>query len=75
MTNITAVKQKLLDRLMEMDLSNVSIFELGQYVGVLRALADINEKPYMDTISEMMASLNKSKDFVPHDIGYTLGGE
>ena len=75
MANITSVKQKILDRLMEMDMSNVSIFELGQYVGVLRTLADINEKPYIDTLSEMMASLNKPKEQSPLGIGYALGGE
>lgn len=75
MANVTEVKQKILDRLMEMDMSNASIFELGQYVGVLRTLADINEKPYMDTLSEMMASLGKSKDQEPIGIGYALGGE
>lgn len=75
MANITGVKQKILDRLMEMDMSNVSIFELGQYVGVLRALADINEKPYLDTFTEMMASFNKPKEQKPLDNGYALGGE
>ncbi len=75
MANIPDVKQKLLNRLMEMDLSNVSIFELGQYVGVLKALSDINEKPYMDTLTEMMANIGKPKETSPLGIGYTLGGE
>lgn len=75
MANITDVKQKIIDRLMEMDMSNVSIFELGQYVGVLRALADINEKPYMDTLTEMLANINKPAEPVPFGIGYAMGGE
>lgn len=75
MANIIDVKQKMLDRLMAMDLSNVTIFELGQYVGVLRALADINEKPYMDTLTEMMANINKPKEPMSSGIGYAIGGE
>ena len=75
MANIIDVKQKMLDRLMAMDLSNVTIFELGQYVGVLRALADINEKPYMDTLTEMMANISKPKEPMPASIGYAIGGE
>lgn len=75
MANIIDVKQKMLDRLMAMDLSNVTIFELGQYVGVLRALADINERPYMDTLTEMMANISKPKEPIPAGIGYAIGGE
>ena len=75
MVTISDVKQKMLDRLMEMDMSNVSVFEIGQYVGVLRALADINEKPYMDTLTEMMANLSKPKDQAALGIGYAIGGE
>ena len=75
MANSIDVKQKMLDRLMAMDLSNVTIFELGQYVGVLRALADINEKPYMDTLTEMMAKISKPKEPMPSGIGYAIGGE
>ena len=70
MATVSEVKVKLLDRLMEMDISNVSVFELGQYVGALRALADINEKPYMDTLTEMMSNISKPKDF-----GCAIGGE
>lgn len=75
MVTISDVKQKMLDRLMEMDMSNVSVFEIGQYVGVLRALADINEKPYMDTLTEMMANLSKPNDQAALGIGYAIGGE
>jgi len=75
MATVSDVKQKMLDRLMEMDLSTVSVFEIGQYVGVLRALADINEKPYMDTLTEMMANLSKPKDPAPLGIGCAIGGE
>ena len=75
MANIIDVKQKMLDRLMEMDLSNVSVFEIGQHVGVLRALADINEKPYMDTLSEMMSNISKPKEQMPLGIGCAIGGE
>ena len=75
MANIIDVKRKILERLMEMDISNVSIFEIGQYVGVLRALADINEKPYMDTLTEMMANINKPKEQTPYGVGYAIGGE
>ena len=75
MATVSDVKQKMLDRLMEMDMSNVSVFEIGQYVGVLRALADINEKPYMDTLTEMMANLSKPKDRAALGIGYAIGGE
>ena len=75
MANIIDVKQKMLDRLMAMDLRNVTIFELGQYVGVLRALADINEKPYMDTLTEMIANISKPKEPIPAGFGYAIGGE
>ena len=75
MATISDVKQKMLDRLMEMDISNVSVFEIGQYVGVLRALADINEKPYMDTLTEMMANLSKPKEQAALGVGYAIGGE
>ncbi len=75
MVTVSDVKQKMLDRLMEMELSNVSVFEMGQYVGILRALADINEKPYMDTLAEMMSNLSNPKDQGPLGIGYAFGGE
>ena len=75
MATVSEVKGKLLDRLMAMDISNASICEVGQYVGVLKCLSDISDKTYGETLADMVKSFEKPKAAENAAIGYCLGGE
>lgn len=75
MATVSEVKAKLLDRLMAMDVSNASICEIGQYVGVLKCLSDISDKTYGETLADMVKSFDRPKPAESATIGYCLGGE
>lgn len=72
MATVSEVKAKMLDRLMEMDISSVSISELKQHADVLKILSDVNEKTYSETLVEMAEKMNASRQ-TETPIGGLLG--
>ena len=54
MATISDIRSKVLSRMADMDLSDMSLVDLSMYVDVLRRVSDITEKPYMETLMDAL---------------------
>lgn len=59
MATINDVKQKMLDKMYEMDLTHMTLADAGQYVFILRSLNDIGaDSPYQTLMSSCLSAMN-----------------
>lgn len=54
MATITEIKQKMLNKMNEMDLDRMTLADAGQYVMVLRTLSEIQDKPYHEALMDVI---------------------
>lgn len=78
MATINDVKQKMLDKMYEMDLTHMNLADAGQYVFILRSLNDIGaDSPYqvlMDSCRMAMNNAHTEKPAEAFGLGYAMGG-
>lgn len=75
MVTITEIKQKMLDKMSEMDMDQMTLFDAGQYVTILRTLSEITEKTYHEALVDAIQT-NVFRPTVPEPIrlGNAQGG-
>ena len=79
MATINDVKQKMLDKMYEMDLTHMTLADAGQYVFILRSLNDIGaDSPYQALMDSCRTAMNNLRPEKPlegfNGIGF-VGGE
>ena len=72
MNDVMSIKQKLLDRMAELDYANMNLMDLSACINMLRSLADMPEKSYMDTLAEVVGKMG-SKPTEGFGTGYAIG--
>lgn len=81
MATIKDVKNAMLDKLMAMDLNNMSLMDAGQYAFVLKTLSEVNETTTTDALLETMRHVCSGIGAAPvapmegFALGYMGGGE
>lgn len=75
MNNVTNIKQKLLDRMATLEYDKMNLADLMMCVNMLRSLADMPEKSYMDTLSDMLkaTATSKPESNLAQGIGCAIG--
>ncbi len=53
MATVNDVKQKMLDKMVAMDMTHMSLADMAQYVCILRSLSDLGEASPYQTLMEM----------------------
>lgn len=67
MATVTDVKNRMLNKLANMDLDKMTLMDANQYADVLSKLAAINEKSYPEMMADIM-----SHSFSGCNAGYAL---
>ena len=73
MNDVMSIKQKLLDRMAELDYTNMNLMDLATCINMLRSIADMPEKSYMDTLAEVVGKMGGSKPAEGFGTGYAIG--
>lgn len=80
MATVKDVKNAMLDKLLAMDLSSMSLADASQYAFVLKTLSEVNETSTSDALLETMRHVCGGINTLPHSqaegfaLGYTNGG-
>lgn len=77
MATVNEIKAKLLDKLAAVDMDKMTLADAGQYVEILRRLSEINEKSYMEVLTEMMGKGFNGGCYGGHEpfvLGMAAGG-
>ena len=78
MVTVLDVKNKMLEKLMAMDVEHMSLADAGQYAMVLRTLSEVADKNYFDEMLRMLHNVSGAKapeNAVLGGIGLGSGGE
>ncbi len=74
---VADVKNRMLDKLAEMDLDSMTLMDANLYADVLKKLSDINEKSYTEIMADVFSrGINScSSEHVPVRLGASASKE
>lgn len=77
MATMADVKNKVLEKMMAMDLESMSFEEVEKYVFTLRTLSDVNDKGYMEMLLDTFKTtgFTKPAGIVTDCCASEIGGE
>ena len=73
MNDVMSIKQKLLDRMAELDYTNMNLMDLSACINMLRSLAEMPEKSYVDSLMEVVGKMGGCKSSEAFGTGYAIG--
>lgn len=76
MATVSEIKARMLEKLASVDLDKMTLADANQYVDILRKLAEMNEKSYTETLTDMLsAGFNGCRaGYEPFKLGMAVGG-
>ena len=79
MNNVMSIKQKLLDRMAELDYATMNLMDLFTCINMLRSLADMPERSYVDLLTDAVGRMGCANHTYTEEVGLGnvigVGGE